>query len=136
MRQRTETIMNTRKIVVGGIACAAAVGAVLGVSLQAHAASAAKPMKAAPAAAQPAGEPTTPDTDNLQQGDQNTPDTGSVAAPTLVTSGTAAKESSSENTTESASAEASSESETASDGPGGHADPAGDVQHEGGANEQ
>ncbi|MEO7060012.1 MAG: hypothetical protein ABI083_09850 [Lapillicoccus sp.] len=28
------------------------------------------------------------------------------------------------------------ESAAASDGPGGHADPAGDVQHEGGANEQ
>ena len=32
--------------------------------------------------------------------------------------------------------ESATESATASDGPGGHADPAGDVQHDGGASEQ
>lgn len=69
-------------------------------------------------------EATTPDTDNVQvqQGDQTTPD-----AP-------AAAKSSSETPGE--GSESSTETQAPSDGPGGHADPAGDVQHEGGDSEQ
>jgi len=70
-------------------------------------------------AAAPAAEVTSPDTDTLQQGDQSTADTTTA--------------------TDKADAEATGEtpeSGSVSDGPGGHQDPAGDVQHEGGANEQ
>ncbi len=52
-------------------------------------------------------------------------------AGTAVTAGDKEVANSTETTTESAT-----ESATVSDGPGGHADPAGDVQHNGGANEQ
>jgi hypothetical protein len=67
---------------------------------------------------------TSRDTDTLQQGDQTTPDnlTGAAAA-----TGDEANEK---------AEEAGAESESASDGPGGHQDPPGDVQHEGGAGEQ
>ncbi len=61
------------------------------------------------------------DTDTLQQGDQTTPDT--------------ATEQANESANETA-AEGAGESATADDGPGGHEDPPGDVQHEGGANEK
>jgi hypothetical protein len=55
------------------------------------------------------------DTDNVQSGDQTTPDSPAASA--------------TENSGEAP--------ETAgSDGPGGHADPPGDVQHQGGASEQ
>ena len=60
---------------------------------------------------------TAKDTDNVQSGDQTTPDTGTAAS---------SAESSAEN-----SAESSSETGTPSDGPGGHADPAGSsVDHQ------
>jgi hypothetical protein len=132
--------MNRRKIAVIGIACLAAAGASLGVAMQAHASGTAKPMKPAPAAAQPTVEPTSPDTDTLQQGDQTAPDSATVVSPAVVKAAAKAVSAESdpagESTSETASEEASSESESASDGPGGHADPPGDVQHEGGPNEQ
>ncbi len=57
------------------------------------------------------------DKDNVQSGDQTTPDTGTAAS---------SAESSAEN-----SPESSSETGTPSDGPGGHADPAGSsVDHQ------
>lgn len=62
-----------------------------------------------------------PDTDNVQQGDQTSPD-----AATLTSSQTAAgSEQAAETSTEASSEKASAES----DGPGGHADPAGNVNH-------
>jgi hypothetical protein len=64
----------------------------------------------APAAVAPA---TTTDGDNIQEGDQTTPDTGTAAA---------------ESSTE--TPETGTETEGASDGPGGHADPAGNVDHQ------
>ena len=65
-----------------------------------------------------AAEVTSPDTDNVndQQGDQSTADTTTA--------------------TDADATGASPESGSVSDGPGGHQDRAGDVQHEGGANEQ
>jgi hypothetical protein len=51
-----------------------------------------------------------PDTDNVQSGDQTTPDTGSNAAEQ--------------------SSETSGESGSANDGPGGHADAPGNVDHQ------
>ncbi|MHB1010214.1 MAG: hypothetical protein ACYC1E_13440 [Propionibacteriaceae bacterium] len=54
-----------------------------------------------------------------------------VLAATAVTTGDTEVADGTETATE-----AATESATASDGPGGHADPAGDVQHEGGATEQ
>jgi hypothetical protein len=93
------------------------------------------------------------DTDNVQQGDQTTPDVPAVhpasarvathvASVSKTTShvtvskarGATASESAGESTGQ--GAESSSESEAANDGPGGHQDPPGDVQHEGGNNEQ
>jgi hypothetical protein len=70
-------------------------------------------------------EPTSPDTDNIQSGDQTTPDNASAVA-------TAA----SHNQKAAAGGENGQENnENAgeggpSDGPGGHADASGDVQHE------
>jgi hypothetical protein len=57
-------------------------------------------------------EPTGPDTDTIQQGNQTSPDATMAAA----TGGENASENSSEN--------------APSDGPGGHADTSGNVQHE------
>lgn len=73
-------------------------------------------------------EPTGPDTDTLQVGDQTTPDVAgatTVRASENATSETAAEAPAG---TEAAGTEAAS---TESDGPGGHADPAGqDVDHQ------
>ena len=64
-------------------------------------------------AAKPAAaEATTPDTDHVQQGDQTTPD-GAAGASSTETADEAAGESSGQ-----------------SDGPGGHEDPAGNVDHQ------
>jgi hypothetical protein len=72
----------------------------------------AAPAKAAPAKAAPA--PATPtDGDNVQSGDQTTPDTGTEAPEAA---GTEAPETGTET--------------GPSDGPGGHADPAGNVDHQ------
>ena len=88
---------------------------------------AAAPVAAAPVAAAPvaaatasapavsAAEPAGPDTDTLQEGDQTTPD-----VPGATADETAGNE---------------SETGSANDDPNGHADPPGDVQHEGGAGE-
>lgn len=70
-----------------------------------------------------AEEPGGPDTDNIQQGDQSAPDT-QTQANAAVGKATKAK-----------SSEPGSETETdtengPSDGPGGHADPAGNVDHQ------
>ena len=61
------------------------------------------------------------DTDTLQQGDQTTPDTAAEQA---------------NETANETAAESAGESAAADDGPGGHEDPPGDIQHEGGANEK
>jgi hypothetical protein len=70
-----------------------------------------------------------PDTDSIQSGDQTSPDTtaskGSASA-----AETPGVESSSET-----SSESSSESSTASDGPGGHEDPPGNVDYQSEAQE-
>ena len=61
----------------------------------------------------PADTASSNDGDNVQQGDQSAPDTaGAAEAP------------------DSAAAESASESSAASDGPGGHADPAGNVDNQ------
>jgi hypothetical protein len=68
-------------------------------------------------------EPAGPDHDSLQQGDQTSPDT--VSGTVKTASSTATPEPSSSE------GESSTESEsTVSDGPGGHADAAGNVQYE------
>jgi hypothetical protein len=67
-------------------------------------------------------EPTSPDHDSLEQGDQTGPDNSAAVAATGTSSPQAApsgEESGAKN-----------ESSAPSDGPGGHADPSGDVQHE------
>ena len=63
------------------------------------------------------------DTDNVQQGDQTTPDTPGCSTESTESNGSAA-----EATQE---PESSGEGQgTESDGPGGHQDPSGDVNHE------
>lgn len=83
-----------------------------------------------------ATEPTTPDTDNIQSGDQTGPDgtviarhtairhTAKIAHPQRAAKATASQTGPENN-------ETGSETEAASDGPGGHADPAGqNVDHQ------
>jgi hypothetical protein len=68
-------------------------------------------------------EPTSPDHDSLQQGDQTTADAAPARA-AVAHSSTSSERSSPEG-------ESGTEAESAvSDGPGGHADPSGTVQYE------
>jgi hypothetical protein len=95
---------------------AAAVIAIGGAGIGTAAASSAS--TAAPTVARAAqSEPTGPDHDAIQQGDQTSPDTKTSGAR-------------SEKPREPRESASESESGAASDGPGGHADPAGNVQHE------
>jgi hypothetical protein len=71
-------------------------------------------------------EPTTPDTDAVQQGDQTSPDPAGAVAPHAASHVRAASHMKATTSGE----ETDSESSGSSDGPGGHADPSGDVQHE------
>ncbi|MCW2567527.1 MAG: hypothetical protein JWN54_1624 [Mycobacterium sp.] len=79
-------------------------------------------------------EPVAPDTDALQQGDQTTPDAAPAKAATAVHPAAVhhaqvrSDGPGDENNTE-------TENENVNDGPGGHEDPPGDVQHEGGPDE-
>ena len=66
-------------------------------------------------------EPTSPDNDSVQQGDQTTPDAPVVA--TMSSHHQSAK-------ADGEHGQENKESSGESDGPGGHADPAGNVQHE------
>jgi len=68
---------------------------------------------------------TTGDGDNIQSGDQSSADTA----------GTASESSSPTEVTVAAAEVGSPETGTASDGPGGHADPAGNVDHQFDGNE-
>ena len=71
------------------------------------------PVPSVPATTAPADTTQPGDGDTLQQGDQSAPDVaGAAEAP------------------DSAAAESASESSAASDGPGGHADPAGSVDNQ------
>jgi hypothetical protein len=66
-------------------------------------------------------EPTSPDNDAIQQGDQTSPDNAAAASARAVHAHSSKAEKPGEG----------SESENGpSDGPGGHADPPGNVQHE------
>lgn len=111
--------MRLKKITIAG-----ATAATLGLAVLAGGtAFAASPAPSTPVAAVESTSAVETDTVQLQQGDQTGVDTGTAAAESA--------------TSESATSEsASSESATASDGPGGHADPAGDVNHQVGGNGQ
>jgi hypothetical protein len=71
-----------------------------------------------------------PDTDSIQSGDQTSPDPSAASISSASISETAGTESSSE-----VSPESSSESSSASDGPGGHEDPPGNVDYQSEAQE-
>jgi hypothetical protein len=81
--------------------------------------------------AEPA-EAATPDTDNIQEGDQTSPDKPKAAATRTakVKASNVALTTAAEAETEPPESETGSESESPSDGPGGHEDPPGDVNHE------
>ena len=89
-------------------------------------------------------EPTSPDTDTLQQGDQTTPDTAAQRAATaahpaavrgVAVHRAVATEAGKTKAEPPGETENGNENENVNDGPGGHEDPPGDVQHEGGPNE-
>jgi hypothetical protein len=78
-----------------------------------------------------AAESTTgPDTDTVQSGDQTSPDASGAKAASAAAPESPGAESSSET-----SSETSSESSSASDGPGGHEDPPGEVDYQSEAQE-
>ncbi len=109
-----------------GVAALAAGGAALAGATQSA------PIKApAPAAAQ---EVKAPDTDNVQSGDQTTPDSPATAARAHSSTKSAAGSEApgNENAPEAAgnAAEAPSNENAPSDGPGGHADPPGNVDNQ------
>ncbi|MEO7058552.1 MAG: hypothetical protein ABI083_02415 [Lapillicoccus sp.] len=120
--------MNRRtKIAASAASATIALTALTGVWLSgsASAATPSNTTSVSTAAVAPGVASTSLDTDTLQQGDQTTPDKARAADPADPASSSKAEV-----------PEGMPESAAASDGPGGHADPAGDVQHEGGANEQ
>jgi len=85
------------------------------------------PAPSAPVSQASQVEPVGPDTDTLQVGDQTTPDVAGAAESTTEAAGAA------ESTTEAAGAPESTTEAAGSeaDGPGGHADPAGqNVDHQ------
>jgi hypothetical protein len=102
----------TPKIAGPALVVLALSGAGIGTAL----ASSHAPARTAAAVSEVAG----PDTDAVQQGDQTSPDTAGAAAASAASHVRAAP----------SGEESDSESSGPSDGPGGHADPAGDVQHE------
>ena len=110
--------MNTRKIATAVVAALALAGAGAGTAVAASNG----PVRAH----QASSEPTGPDTDNLQVGDQTSPDPS--AAGTVTTVGTAKTGASHAKRT--AGEDNGGEGEHGNDGPGGHADPAGNVDHQ------
>ncbi|HEV3071957.1 MAG TPA: hypothetical protein VGY76_11090 [Solirubrobacteraceae bacterium] len=72
-----------------------------------------------------------PDTDNIQSGDQTSPDTHSAKASSVSTaSQTPDSGSATENSSETPDTGSAAEVSSESDGPGGHEDPAGNVDHQ------
>jgi hypothetical protein len=103
----------TRRLTTAGITVLALGGAIAGT------AAAASPAAAKPVTVQAAqSEPTGPDTDAIQQGDQTSPDPAAAASHHSVKGEKPGEQ------------EGAGEQEGNSDGPGGHADPSGNVQHE------
>ena len=72
--------------------------------------------------------PRGPDTDNIQSGDQTSPDTAGAKPSSAV--GIRPTPGGAESATETSSERLRSESSSASDGPGGHEDPAGNVDYQ------
>jgi cytoskeletal protein RodZ len=70
------------------------------------------------------------DTDNVQSGDQTSPDTHSAKASSASTSETPDTGSATENSSETPDTGSATENSSESDGPGGHEDPAGNVDHQ------
>jgi hypothetical protein len=97
----------TRKIATAAVVVLAVGGAGIGTAV----ASSHSPARAHAASVEPTG----PDTDNLQVGDQTSPDSSAAKAGASHAKGEAGN---SEN------------GEHGSDGPGGHADPPGNVDHQ------
>jgi hypothetical protein len=106
----------TRKLLATG-ATVAAFGGVGAVAAVAQTSTSTKPAVVTPAPSK--------DTDTLQQGDQTTPDVPGAAE----TPDPSEKPTTSAVTT-SGEKPATSETETANDGPGGHQDPPGNVDHQ------
>jgi hypothetical protein len=111
------TVKLTPKIAGTAVAVLALSGAGIGTVAAANAST------PAPAAVQAAhSEPASPDTDAIQQGDQTSPDTAAATAARAVNTQSGKADNPGEAP--------QSESNSASDGPGGHTDPASNAQHE------
>ena len=110
--------MRFQSKLIGSGAVLLALGGIGTATALAQTSGAATPVKRAPVAKATTPEPVvTPDTDNIQSGDQTTPDAPAAKAGPAAASTETANES-----------ESASESETSpSDGPGGYADPPGNV---------
>jgi hypothetical protein len=122
MRKRMKTI---------GVATAALAALALGGSALASATQQTATSAKHPAVTNKSGVPektTGPDTDRIQSGDQTTPDKRGAKASSVSTSETSTSETASETTSE-------SENASPSDGPGGHEDPAGNVEFQSEAQE-
>jgi hypothetical protein len=120
MRKRLKTITG----VTAALMALALGGSAIATATQGTASSAAKKHHAA------VEKTTGPDTDNIQSGDQTSPDKrGAKKASSTAVSSEATSETSSESTS------TESESSTPSDGPGGHEDPAGEVEFQSEAQE-
>lgn len=115
---------NAKKILLIAVAALTVAGSVAGAALAAGARKAPKPAAAAV-------ELSTPDTDNVQSGDQTSPDVGILSATRISGIKAETTTSAGETGSQDPSTEASGENNGgASDGPGGHEDPPGDVNHE------
>jgi hypothetical protein len=127
MRKRLKTI---------GGAAAALVALALGGSAIASATQGTPTSGRANAGAVAPEKTTGPDVGNVQSGDQTSPDTGSAKAPAASTpeSGSAT-EAASETSSEAPDSGSATENSSASDGPGGHEDPAGNVENQSEAQE-
>ena len=112
--------MNTRKVATAVVAALALAGAGVGTAVAASHG----PVRAH----QASSESTGPDTDNLQVGDQTSPDRSAAGAAKAAGS---ARIGASHARAGASGDESTGENENApEDGPGGHADPAGNVDHQ------
>lgn len=117
---RLSKTTNLKKTMLVAVTALVVAGSVTGAALAASAGS------KAPRSAPHAITATTPDTDNIQSGDQTPPDTGNQAPEPNSGAKAKAKTAADETGGEDTSTETGN-----SDGPGGHADPPGqDVNHE------
>jgi hypothetical protein len=124
MRKR----LKTTSVAAAALAALALGGSAIAVSATRHTPSSSKKR---PISTSVAAEKTSAtDTDNVQSGDQTSPDTHSAKASSASTSETPDTGSATENSSGVPDTGSATENSSESDGPGGHEDPAGNVDHQ------